>query len=100
VLESAQQRRLRLTVKLKEFRKRFNIPEGTRLSSLRKNSKTPLPSVAAQNRRFGADQLADRFPQTASSDWRRMRGAFKGPSLIAARRQERRDELKSEVKRG
>lgn len=63
----------------KEFRDKLRIGQGTKLSLRAEGQELILRKA------FG-------------SDWRQMRGAFKGPSLTAARRQERREELKREAK--
>jgi len=63
----------------KEFREQLNIREGTKLAL-----------------RTDGQELILR--KASSSDWRQMRGAFKGPSLVAARRRERRQELEREAK--
>lgn len=63
----------------KEFRDKLGLEQGTKLS-LRAEGQELILRKAFE------------------SGWRQMRGAFRGPSLVAARRKERREELKREAK--
>lgn len=63
----------------KKFREQFDIREGTKLA------------LSTE----GQDLI---LRKASGSDWRQMRGAFKGQSLVAARRHERKEELERESK--